>query len=394
MQPAASRQVFPDRLRGVALLGIVVVNVPFLAISANGFTAESVRGPLDAVTVFAVFTLAQGKFYLLFSFLFGYSAAFILRGNGPAERSRFRRRLLVLGCIGLLHAVFLFVGDILLTYALLGLGLLAVAGRSDRALRRWAIASMAAGVLVLVVMALAAVAEPQAEPASLTALNAALENGSFLEAAAARLNALPDVLITVAILQGFMAFSAFCLGLLASRSQLLAAPETRESKWKAMAIVGLGVGLPLQAAAALLQLADIGDGYITTPASVMGIALGFATAPIMAVGYLGLLGWGLSRRPRLLAISEAAGRSSLSLYIGESVLLSLLFCGYGLGLFGQLGAFQVVLSGIAAWILLEVLAKAWLGRFQQGPLEAVMGRLTGRRPASSSAGAVIPDTVH
>ena len=378
-----SRQVFPDRLRGMALLGIVVVNVPFLGISTNGFTADSIRGPLDAATVFVVVLLAQGKFYLLFSFLFGYSAAFILRDNSTGNRQRFRRRLVVLGCIGLLHAVFLFIGDILLTYALLGFGLLALAGRSDQALRRWAIGSMATGVLVLVALAALSVLEPGTAPGStaLTELDSALAHGSFLEAAAARVNALPDVLVTVLILQGCMAFSAFCWGLLASRSQLLAVPESRESLWRRMAIVGLGVGLPLQVVAAGLQVSDLGNGLIATPANDVGTALGFATAPIMAAGYLGLLGWGLIRRPGLLAITQAAGRSSLSLYIGESVLLSLLFCGYGLGMFGQWGAFAVVLSGVAAWLLLEILAKAWLGWFPQAPLETLLARLTGRRGA-------------
>jgi uncharacterized protein len=377
------RQVFPDRLRGMALLGIVVVNVPFLGISTNGFTAESIRGPLDAATAFVVVLLAQGKFYLLFSFLFGYSAAFILRDNSAGNRRRFRRRLVALGCIGLLHAVFLFIGDILLTYALLGFGLLALAGRSDQALRRWAIGSMATGVLVLVVLAALSVLEPGTALGStaLTELDSALAHGSFLQTAAARVNALPDVLVTVLILQGCMAFSAFCWGLLASRSQLLAVPESREPLWRRMAIVGLGVGLPLQVVAAWLQVSDLGDGLIATPANDVGTALGFATAPIMAAGYLGLLGWGLSRRPGLLAITQAAGRSSLSLYIGESVLLSLLFCGYGLGMFGQWGAFAVVLSGVAAWLLLEILAKAWLGWFPQAPLETLLARLTGRRRA-------------
>jgi uncharacterized protein len=369
----------------MALLGIVVVNVPFLGISTNGFTTDSIRGPLDAATAFVVVLLAQGKFYLLFSFLFGYSAAFILRDNSTANRRRFRRRLVVLGCIGLLHAVFLFIGDILLTYALLGFGLLALAGRSDQALRRWAIGSMAAGVLVLVLVAIAAlsVLEPGTAPGAtaLTELDSALAHGSFLEAAAARVNALPDVLVTVLILQGCMAFSAFCWGLLASRSQLLAVPESRETLWRRTAIVGLGVGLPLQVVAAGLQVSDLGDGLIATPANDVGTALGFATSPIMAAGYLGLLGWGLSRRPGLLAITQAAGRSSLSLYIGESVLLSLLFCGYGLGMFGQWGAFAVVLSGVAAWLLLEILAKAWLDWFPQAPLERLLARLTGHRRA-------------
>ena len=379
--PPAARQVFPDRLRGLALLGIVVVNAPFLGISASGFTAASVQGWLDSATACLVLALAQGKFYLLFSFLFGYSAAFILRDNGPADRRRFRRRLAVLACLGLLHAVFLFVGDILLIYSVLGVGLLLLSRRSDEALRRWAVASMIVGVLVLAALAALTMLDP--EPASVTVplveLDAALANGSFLEAAEARLGALPDVAITLLALQGFMAFSAFCWGLLGARIQLLADPGAHVLLWKRMAVVGLSIGLPLQVVAAWLQLSDVGTGVGASATSVLGLSLGFATAPILSAGYLGLLGWGLARRPRLLTVTEAAGRTSLSLYIGESVLLSLLFCAYGLGFFGAWSAFPVVLSGVAAWLLLEIVGKAWLGRFGQGPLEALMGRLSGRR---------------
>ena len=87
------REALPDRLRGIALLGIVVVNASFLGISADGFTQESVDGLANRLTALLVVTFAQGKFYLLFSFLFGYSASFILRDNSKPDRRRYLRRL-------------------------------------------------------------------------------------------------------------------------------------------------------------------------------------------------------------------------------------------------------------------------------------------------------------
>jgi len=109
-----------------------MVNAPFLAISTYGYTPESVAAPLDWATAFAVIALAQGKFYLIFSFLFGYSANFIAPSKTPAGSRRFRRRLVGLALIGLAHAVFLFVGDILISYSLLGAALMLLFGRSDR----------------------------------------------------------------------------------------------------------------------------------------------------------------------------------------------------------------------------------------------------------------------
>ena len=115
-----SRQVFPDRLRGIALLGIVAVNAPPLGISVDGFTAASLEGPVNAVTAFIVIAFAQGKFYLLFSFLFGYSAAFILRQGKPARPSAIPTSPRGSGRHRFIHAVFFYIGDILMTYAVLG----------------------------------------------------------------------------------------------------------------------------------------------------------------------------------------------------------------------------------------------------------------------------------
>lgn len=126
------RQSLPDEVRAVALLGIVLVNAPFIAVGLDGFTDKSLVGPLDRATAFLITALAEAKFYLLFSFLFGYSANFIVRPGAVDGRRRWSRRLLGLALIGLAHAVFFFVGDILLAYAILGAGLIPLLGRSDR----------------------------------------------------------------------------------------------------------------------------------------------------------------------------------------------------------------------------------------------------------------------
>ena len=105
--PQSQRQRFPDQLRGLALLGIVVVNAPFMAISIDGFTEASTSTALDRIVAFATTLIAEGKFYILFSFLFGYSANFIVGDGAPASRRRWKRRMLGLAVIGLAHAIFL-----------------------------------------------------------------------------------------------------------------------------------------------------------------------------------------------------------------------------------------------------------------------------------------------
>ncbi len=374
----SQREAMPDRLRAVALLGIVVVNAPLLGIVGSaGLSPESLAGPLNTTAAFLMIALAQGKFYLLFSFLFGYSASFILKDNTRANRFRFSRRLLVLAVIGLVHAVFFFIGDILISYAILGFGLLALSRRSDRALKIWIVITGLVSVLVITasISLVALIPEPTS---GLMNLDSALATGSFFEAAGARLQSLPSVVIYILVTQGGMAFAAFLLGLLASRQRFLADPQSRATQWRRMMIIGLSIGLPLQLVAAWLQVWSISAGSIYYEAGMAGLILGFSTAPLLATGYVGLLGWIFCRRPAFLQALSPAGRASLTVYIGESVLLSLLFCGYGLGFYGEWGAFPVMLAAVGSWVLLVLFARLWLKRFPRGPLEEVVARLTRR----------------
>lgn len=378
---AETREALPDRLRGIALLGIVIVNAIFLGISSDGFTAESVDGVGNRLAALLVATFAQGKFYLLFSFLFGYSASFILRDNQPSDRRRYVRRMFALFLFGLAHAVFFFVGDILITYAILGLLLLAVSQASDRTLRNWTIASVAVSVVFIVAIAALSAAFPEDDPA-LGGLDAALATGTFAQASMARLEALPAALFIVLVLQGPMAFAAFVLGLRASRVRLLADPSANVGLWRQCARWGWAIGLPLQAIAAGLQVGALAAGTPYSFAGAVGLALGFSTAPILAVGYVGSIALAIVKRPNALAWLAPAGRMSLTVYIGESALLSLLFAGYGLGYFGQWGALPVVIAGIASWAVLSGFAVLWMARFQRGPLEYLLAVVTGKRQTS------------
>ena len=376
------REALPDRLRGIALLGIVVVNAAFLGISSNGFTEASVDGAANLVTALLVVAFAEGKFYLLFSFLFGYSAAFILRDNSAPNRRRYLRRLFALFLFGLAHAVFFFVGDILITYSILGLLLLAISRSSDKTLRRWTIAAITTSVIFILVIAALAVSFPD-DFSALSNLDSALVSGSFAEASLARLEALPGTLLVVIFLQGPMAFAAFTLGLRASRRRLLAEPAANIQLWRRMALWGWVIGLPLQAAAAVLLIGATADDNPYSLAGVTGLALGFITAPILTAGYIGSIALIIAHKPHFLSVMAPAGRMSLTVYIGESVVLSFLFAGYGLGYFGQWGAFPVVLASIASWAILSIFAWLWMKKFRQGPLEFVLAWMTGKNRVNS-----------
>ena len=382
MRTATTREALPDRLRGIALLGIVVVNAAFLGIGADGFTQDCVDGVANRLTALLVATFAQGKFYLLFSFLFGYSASFILRDHTKANRRRYLRRMLALFLFGLAHAVFFFVGDILITYSILGLLLFTISRSPDRALKRWVIASIALSVFFILVITSLVAAFPEDSSLGLGDLEFALASGSFAEASLARLEALPAVLFSVFFLQGPMAFAAFVVGLLASRRRLLADPVENLGLWRKLSRWGWGIGLPLQAIAAGMQIGAIASGNPFSPAGAAGLAIGFATAPVLTAGYIGTIALLLHRNPRFLSVMAPAGRMSLTVYIGESAILSLVFSAYGLDYFGKWGAFPVVLTAIASWAILSIFAWIWMKRFSQGPLERLLALITGKKSSA------------
>ena len=380
------RQSFPDQLRGIALLGIILVNAPFLAISAAGYSEASVVDGWDRAVAFLVTMLAAGKFYVIFSFLFGYSSLFILKDGSKVNRRVYRRRLVALLLLGIAHVVFFFVGDILVTYALLGFALLLLVKRSDRALWLTAlIVWIIAACWVLAIAGLTAVVTalfPEEAVTDLTmfdAYDAAMADGTFWQAALERLKVYPTVIFAVIFGQGLFAFVAFCLGMLAARHQFLGRLEDFRPWLRRCAIWGLAVGLPLQFACTWFILGPgMPVGLAMGPAGQVASALQLTLAPILSAGYIGALALLAMSRPRVLAPLAPPGQASLTIYLSESVLLCVLFCGWGFGLFGTMGAATVTGIAIACWAVLAVAMTLWLRRFSQGPLEWLVGKWTKR----------------
>jgi uncharacterized protein len=378
---AAIREQLPDQLRGLALLGIVLVNMPFLAISNAGFDGATRHSSADVVTEFIVVAFAQGKFYLLFSFLFGYSLTLMLRSSaGPAQATsphsaddgirRYRRRLLGLAVLGVAHGILFFVGDILLSYAVLGMTLPWFVRRSDRTALRAAVAAFAVGAVVLAGLTALAIAY-SAGPgdgfvASATTTDRAFL-GSFADAALARARALPGVILVLGVLNWPFALGCFLLGLVAGRRQVLARPAEHRRLWHRLLVLAAVVGLPAGVASGLLAI-DPDAGAVQ---QAVAVTLGFAGAPMLTGGYVALaaLATGRSWAGRILALMAPAGRMSLTGYLGESILLSAVFCGWGLGLFGTLTVSAAAVVAVGVWLILDLTAIWWLRRYRFGPAE-------------------------
>ena len=363
------RQTLPDQLRGFALLGIIVVNMPFLAVSNIGIWEMQLSNLSDKVVAFLIVALAQGKFYLLFAFLFGYSLTLILKSHSTNSIKMYLRRLVGLALLGAGHAYLFFIGDILMSYALLGLVLLLFIGRSMRTVLFASVFSYLIGLVLLTLVffetrgtessAGGFISNPDALDKALT--------GSFLDSVVGRANAIPEALLVQLFINWFPAMSMFLLGLAAGRIGLLSDPTKNKTLWRKCVIVGVFVGLPAGIASAWLALVPEDPNGVY---GIAGVVVGFALAPALSAGYVGAIAL-LSHR-RFMSYTEPAGRMSLTGYLGESILLAAIFCGWGLGLFGLLSLTQALIVALGVWIALELFAKLWLRNFAYGPFEWIL----------------------
>lgn len=377
------RDSFPDVLRGFALLGIVLVNAPFFAINTvTGIGAVDVSSLSNFLPAFLITSLALGKFYLLFSFLFGYSAGYVLKAD-RRNIPRWLARAVFLILFGGLHATFLFHGDILFAYGLLAVALVGLYFRSDRVLRNWArvLYFLAAGLFVafalLLLVAEKVLGEDLGETITSSSLDAALVDGTFLQIAAARFELWSSGIAESFLLQGILAFAAFLVGVLASRKKFLAEGASFQTMQK-LAIWGLVAGLPIQLIAGWLFLQNQLSANFSIGLELTYFVVMFFTAPILSAGYLGSL-WLIHQKfPGSFVVLATAGRHSLSIYIGQSVILSVIFSSWGLGLFGELSLPAVTTIAFCSWLLLAMLAQ-WNSKYRSsGPLEWLLQRLTAR----------------
>ena len=164
----AERIAALDVLRGVAVAGILFANVLVffgIFVMPPERAAALPTAAADLVAGFLGHVFVDGKFYSVFSLLFGIGFGIQLARGGKAALPRFRRRLAILLGIGAVHAFLIWAGDILMLYALLGFTLPWFAGKGDRALLRWAVGLLALPtVLYLVGLAVWTSAGPGTAP--------------------------------------------------------------------------------------------------------------------------------------------------------------------------------------------------------------------------------------
>lgn len=359
---SSSRNTSVDLIRTAALIGICVVNLPFLAMTDNIPTQSS---PFyDQAAAFLIEFLFQGKFFLLFSLIFGWGIEIQARSAARAGvplSQRYFRRLSGLALLGCLHATLVFTGDILLLYAVLGLLIWPLRNSTPSKLVKIALAMVLVELLSLaLVMFWVSSLEELAPVYSL--------GGAFSEATLARLTDWPETFGFLFLYQGPLAFGAMLLGLAAAKSRFFEANSPGLQKLgKAMPWLVL-IALPI----------NIFTAVTANQTDVMGLIGLFSVsigAPLLSLIYLYLLlrcaAW--IRLPEVLI---EAGRNSLTAYVCQGVLAGLIFSSYGLGLFDALGNAALLLMAVVLALIAMTLTGLIARRWGRAPLEAVLRRIT------------------
>jgi len=373
-----------DALRGFALAGIVLVHMVenYLGGPADEAVMEGMHaGTIDYVVDGIIQILFRGKFFALFSFLFGLS--FFIQMDSGAKREqkyalRFLWRVLLLLIIGLAHH-FIYRGDILSIYAILGILLIPFHKVSTRTLliltgliflgigRFVVFALNPDGLLFLEDMMM-----PDS-PATKAYLEV-LRNGSFWEVGID--NSTNGQLMKMefqfgVFTRGYLTFAFFLLGLLVGRFKLLHEFETHLNKLSTLFWAG-GIGLVVALGITIAGFSQMGQEFSLESWWVMigltGIDLANIALTLLILTFFVWL-FAKSKWQRRLLHFAPYGRMALTNYVLQSILGAVIFYGWGLGYLGKIPNRYTFLMGFLIIALQMWLSKIWLKKCHYGPLE-------------------------
>lgn len=345
-----------DVLRGFALGGILIVNIAVMS-NPSGLSAGPVRTLLTAFFF--------DKFYVLFSFLFGYSLTLQFRSaerDGADARLRTLRRCLALMAIGLVHIAFFFDGDVLFGYGILGLILLTLNRIQPARAIRCAVIMYGTFALALTVHGMFA---PLAEVVDDRA--AASLRAGWLTAASYRWEAFFERFDLFLIFGLLNVLPLFLVGFAAGKARLLETPARYLPLLRRFQWIGFGIAAPVS-----LLMAIVDKPQLAGVTALLDLPLAAAyAATILRLAH---------NSPRLVGTFGAAGKFAATNYICQSVIASVIFTGYGFALVGQLTNWQVLVIAAAVYGLQLIGSRMWARRHRYGPIEWALRRVTyGRR---------------
>jgi uncharacterized protein len=390
----APRIAYLDIVRGVAVMGILAMNIVGFAMPFQAYLNPAAYGTGSAADLASwafSFILIDGKMRGLFSFLFGAGMLLVIekaeaRGEEPAA-VHFRRMLWLL-FFGLVHLYLIWFGDILTGYALVGMIAWFLHRLSTRALVRWGIGLLLVQLLLFIGLAAGAfmlseaAAAPGATPAQVAEWRAlergfgtlsgaplaqklATYGGGYGGIFADRLALHATSPVTSLMMFGWETLAYFLFGMAALRSGFFRGTWSRAA-YRKVVLAGFGIGIPAYAVLAWLLARD---GFSVPMVFAVSMAATVPFRPLMIGATAALIILLAGRGGALVARIAAAGRAAFTNYLGTSILMTTFFYGYGAGFYGQLSRAELWLVVLPMWALMLLWSKPWLDRFEYGPLE-------------------------
>ncbi|MFT3807604.1 DUF418 domain-containing protein [Arenimonas sp.] len=400
-----------DVLRGFALLGIFLMNMEFFSKPMQAISDPGIDPTMLGLDYWAdafVFFFVQSKFWTLFSLLFGMGFAVMIDRAAAAGRPfvpAYLRRTTGLLLIGLVHAILIWAGDILITYAigaftllvLRGLrhGFYALVGRAPTPMKARTLAwigSILYAFPLVMLLAIGAMTsltghKPSPEDAAKRVVmlaehekmreqaTYAYSSGSYAEATTQRA---ADTAKQVGETGGFMFFllGVFLTGAAIIRSGVLSRSAEHLPALRRFRNLMLPIGFAMMALSTWLGTGFPMDNMAFPQATQLagylgaGLVLALAYGATLVVALHGAFG------PWLQRWLAPAGRMALTNYLTQSVVCTLIFYHYGLGLWGQVGRAGQVLLVFGIYGAQLLLSRWWLARFNYGPMEWLWRSIT------------------
>ena len=392
--PTPDRIATLDIVRGVAVMGILAMNIVAFAMPIGAYMNPMAYGSetsLDLAAYAFNFILIDGKMRGLFSFLFGASMLLVIEkaeAKGLNSASVHYRRMLVLLLFGAIHFYLIWFGDILFGYALIGMVAWFFRNMAPRKLIALGATFILLQFLIMASFASsaqglsAAAAQPGASADTLESwkemsmwarVPSSTELAEQMGRALGPWSSLVQYQVTdhrwepliFSLTFGPETLGYMLFGMAALKNGFFAGSWS-EQAYTRVAVRGFLVALPVYF---VLVLVNFLAGFSPVVLLWISMAATVLVRPFMIVAVAALIilltdqgGWLVDR-------IAAAGRAAFTNYLGTSILMTGLFYGWGLGLFGELTRSQLWLVVIAMWLVMLAWSKPWLDRFEYGPLE-------------------------
>lgn len=375
VNPVTKRYDSIDAIRGFSLLGILIVNL--LSFHSPHFMYGGLRefysGGIDAVTLFFIDIFAQASFYPLFSLLFGigiYMMYVRLQEKEVDAIRVLRRRMIILAGLGLIHGLFIWYGDILLTYGVIGLVSLLFLNRTNRSLLKWALSLLLIGTALLIMLMYPVRDEIANFSINHVSIEASYEQytggvGDVFSQNLADWKYANDPFMWFFSL--FNILPLFLLGMFFYKNGWIKEPNVHKATIKKWLVVTFITFLVFK----VLPYVYGNPLWFESAQDTIG-------GSALSIFYFltGLLVFNGRNFQRIKGILSNVGRLSLTNYLMQSVIGVTIFYGIGLNLYGKLHAFTLIVIALVVFLLQIIFSRWYVQKFHYGPFEWLYRTLT------------------